>query len=593
VSENPTRDDTDGDELHDGATLPDDDATAVAAPAARRKSGSIDIAAAFQTPPTRPASESGTQGQALTAEPSLPYPEASTPGEAMLLEEVERTHAFVKIALGIVGAIAVALPFLSGDPTAKKLVAVGLLPAAAASIWLLLKTRDPAKYRIADATMVAIALSAAAYAGVFYWGIFSPAPAVILMGIYFFSLGGNWRATLLVYLFCAGFQVVLAGLILGGAIEDRGIVTADQMQQHEQIITQVIVQVLYLSAFLVARNIRKSTFDALGRLERAVRAVSQREALLAEARQDLDRARRVGGRGRYTDQNIGSYTLGVLIGRGGMGEVYEATHDQTHRPAAVKLLHAQVLANPKHASRFEREIEVAATLDVDNVVRVLEYGRTAGEVPYLAMERLRGRDLAQYLRKRRRLPLDETATMVREIGRGLAAARAAGIVHRDIKPHNLFLAKQSDGTSMWKILDFGVSKLGTRSGTLTKGHVVGTPGYMAPEQAKGKSVDYRADLYALAAIAYRALTGRPPFSRQDVPTTLYDVVYAMPMRPSRVANLPEVVDYVLAVGLAKDSDERFESGEELADALLAAENNEIEAELVARADSLLEENPWA
>ncbi len=589
----PTGGDSDREaDLAEEPTPPDDDATAVAAPAARRKTGSMDAVSAFRTPPTRPISSNGIDGAALTAEPSLPSREATTPVEAMRQEEVARTHMFVKIALAIVAAIAVALPFLSGDPTAKTVVAVALVPAALASIWLLVKTRDPTAYRTVDATIVAAAQCGAAYAGVFYWGIFSPAPAIILLGIYFFSLGGSRQATLFIYLVCAGVQAGLAGLIITGAIEDRGIVRADRMGLHDQIITQVIVEVLYLCAFLVARMSRRTTLDAVGRLERAVRAVSQREALLAEARQDLDRARRVGGRGRYTDQKIGSFTLGVLIGRGGMGEVYEATHVDSHTPAAVKLLHPQVLANPKHATRFDREIEVAAKLDVPNVVRVLEYGQTEGEVPYLAMERLRGRDLAQYLRKRRRMSIEETAKMVREIGRGLASARERGIVHRDIKPHNLFFAKQGDGASVWKILDFGVSKMRTHSGTLTKGHVVGTPGYMAPEQARGKTVDYRADLYSLAAIAYRAVTGRPPFSGQDVPTTLHDVVYAMPMRPSKVVDLPEAVDYVLAVGLAKDREERFDSGDELADALEAAAKNEIEAEIVARADALLEENPW-
>src|SRR5262245_1827578 len=188
-----------------------------------------------------------------------------------------------------------------------------------------------------------------------------------------------------------------------------------------------------------------------------------------------------------------------------------------------------------------REAEAAARLESPHVVSVLEIGTTAGEIPFIAMERLRGFDLAHHLRRHRRLGIPNVLVLVQEIAAGLDAARAAGIVHRDIKPHNLFLSER-DGHFAWKVLDFGVSKLAGRSGTLTRGHVVGTPGYMAPEQARGEEVDHRADLYALAAIAYRALTGQPPFTAKDVPATLHEVVYRMPAQPSTILDLPADID---------------------------------------------------
>jgi len=166
------------------------------------------------------------------------------------------------------------------------------------------------------------------------------------------------------------------------------------------------------------------------------------------------------------------------------------------------------------------------------------------------------------------------------------------VVHRDLKPHNLFLSEKQ-GHHVWKLLDFGVSKLASRSGTLTAGHVVGTPGYMAPEQARGEDVDHRADGYALAAIVYRCLTGHPAFTGKDVPTTLYDVVYKMPTRPSLLASeLGTDVDRVLALGLAKDRNQRFGAATELAEALAAAVDDRLDGKLRARADALIAAHPW-
>jgi len=179
---------------------------------------------------------------------------------------------------------------------------------------------------------------------------------------------------------------------------------------------------------------------------------------------------------------------------------------------------------------------------------------------------------------------------VQHVAIGLEAARAAGIVHRDLKPHNVFLA-EGGGERRWKILDFGVSKVGG-TGTLTKGHVVGTPAYMAPEQARGEDVDHRADVYSLAAILYRAVTGHPAFTGKDVPTTLYDVVYRVPTQPSILTSLPGDIDRVLAIGLAKDPRDRFASARELATWFTAAVRESLTPEQRKRADDLSAKHPW-
>jgi serine/threonine-protein kinase len=173
------------------------------------------------------------------------------------------------------------------------------------------------------------------------------------------------------------------------------------------------------------------------------------------------------------------------------------------------------------------------------------------------------------------------------------AASQRGIVHRDLKPQNLFLAVEpATGDRTWKILDFGASKLGHHSGTLTEGRVVGTPGYLSPEQACGEDVDGAADRYGLAAIAYRCITGRIPFSGKELPGILYKVVHGMPPQPTTQATVPAGVDAVLAVGLAKRAQDRFESAAEFVDALESALAGHHDDWLQRRADALLADFPW-
>jgi serine/threonine-protein kinase len=163
-------------------------------------------------------------------------------------------------------------------------------------------------------------------------------------------------------------------------------------------------------------------------------------------------------------------------------------------------------------------------------------------------------------------------------------------VHRDIKPQNLFAVDGADGKRLWKVLDFGVSKLAA-SGTLTQGHIIGTPGYMAPEQARGGEVGPKADVFSLTVIAYRALTGRPAFSGRDMPRVLFDVCYVQPMRPSKLVPLPDDVERVLALGMAKDAEAR-PGALELATALRAAFDERLDEALRRRADAILQREPW-
>jgi serine/threonine-protein kinase len=182
------------------------------------------------------------------------------------------------------------------------------------------------------------------------------------------------------------------------------------------------------------------------------------------------------------------------------------------------------------------------------------------------MERLHGADLATRLRAQNRMASDELVVLLDQVARGLEVARLAGVVHRDLKPHNLFC---HDGGT-WKILDFGVSKLLGSEGTLTGDGIVGTPQYMAPEQASGGTVSHASDVYALGAIAYRCLTGRSPFRGRDLSELVYQVVHTPPLRPSDLGRVSTQLDDVLAIAMAKDPRRRFASAVLFAQAFIAA-----------------------
>jgi serine/threonine protein kinase len=239
-------------------------------------------------------------------------------------------------------------------------------------------------------------------------------------------------------------------------------------------------------------------------------------------------------------------------------------------------------------------VRAGGALASPHVVRVLDAAGADAPLPYLAMERLDGQTLAERLRHE--TPgAAEVVALCRQVGAGIDAASAAGIVHRDLKPQNLF--RTTDGT--WKLLDFGIAILADSSGTLTRGGVIGTPAYMAPEQAKGEPVDHRADVYALGAVIYRCLTGRAPFAARDTPSLLYAVVHVMPLRPSALSpwrELPPALDDVLLLALAKSRDARLQSAGELVAALRAAVSGagagSLPDELARRAHQLARAHPW-
>jgi serine/threonine-protein kinase len=514
----------------------------------------------------------------------------SNPREAMLVAEARRTRLLAWLAAILVILVAAVLIPMEGHPIAKTVHWIGLGIAMLGSLVVILAgiQRQSSTLTMFFSACCCIGLASSFY----YWGVFSSAILVVPIVIYFFAFGDSLAPNIPVLLFCAIPHAVLGALITFGVVADRGVIRPLELSRFEAIAALGIAQFVFLIAFLLARGHRRSVVDAMEQLERAARAIAQREALLAEAKQELDRAMKVGGPGRFTEQTLGSYRLGNLIGRGAMGEVYEAMHvDGTDR-AAVKLLTASAGADPKLVQRFLREVAIAASLDVPNVVRVLETPPVSSAVPYLAMELLEGETLADILRERPRMRPDEATDMISDVAAGISAAHEAGIIHRDLKPRNVFAQRMANGRPLWKILDFGVSKLLDRGGTLTRDQIVGTPAYMSPEQARGGDVDQRTDIYALGVIAYRVLTGRPAFSGRDAPSVLYLVTHGMPPRPSTIAPLEPAFDSVLAVALAKDPSKRFQSPEELARAIDDANQGRLDSEIHRRADDIIADQRW-
>jgi serine/threonine-protein kinase len=425
-------------------------------------------------------------------------------------------------------------------------------------------------------------------------GIASPFHALLVIGLVLYGLSAPREHSTLVFGLLVGSFAVLAGLSLLDVLPGTGLLSPEPLPFGTKLANAAWVEGTYVTGYLVGRFARRDSARLVEQLERVVRESAHREALLREAREELARVVKVGGRGPFTGVDLGSFRLGAVIGRGGMGEVYAATRAGDTREAAVKLLRRDVLSQPDIVKRFEREAKIVASLRSPHIVEVLGIGGEDAPLPYIAMERLRGDDLVGLLRARGALDLDEAITLVREVGDGLAVAHAAGVVHRDLKPANLFHNLSAADVERWIILDFGVSKLLlSDEGTLTTNEVLGTPHYMAPEQAYSKrSVDARSDLYSLGVIVYRALTGQLAFARNDLGDVIHAVQNDMPEDPRALRPLPEDVALWLRIAIAKRPADRFTTAQEMAETFALAARHQLPQAYRERARVLLGQQMW-
>ncbi len=281
------------------------------------------------------------------------------------------------------------------------------------------------------------------------------------------------------------------------------------------------------------------------------------------------------------------FRLTRLLGRGGMGSVWLAQHLGLDIPCAVKFIEGEYAALPEAQARFEREAKAAAALRSPHVVQILDHGIWQG-TPYMAMELLDGEDLGKRLQRVGRMPPHEVSMVLTQVARALTKAHAAGVVHRDLKPDNIFLVKDDD-REIVKVLDFGIAKQAghTIDGSATKtGAMLGTPYYMSPEQAQGtKAVDHRSDLWSLAVIVYQLLTGRLPFESEALGDLLVKIIVSPIPVPSQVApDLPLAFDRWWGKAANRDPNLRYQSAKEMSDGLNLAFGNSSATDVMDRGE---------
>jgi serine/threonine-protein kinase len=384
--------------------------------------------------------------------------------------------------------------------------------------------------------------------------------------VFFVGTRDTRTVVAMVYVIFATFHLVAVVVLAGGDFPDIGVLPFADTDQLKLMVSELLVQLLLFATLLASSAIRRTMVTMVQDLEQRARTLGHHELLLDDAKRAFESSLRAVGGGRFSHQILGSYRLGRLLGEGAMGEVYEAIDTRTGGAAAVKVLRRRLMEDERLVHRFLTEIRIVRSLRTEHVARVLETAEPGSSLPYIAMERLHGRDLRNHLRARvgRRLPLAEADDLLRQISRGVEAAHRAGIVHRDLKPSNLF--RTTEG--IWKILDFGVSKV---VGERTENSVVGTPNFMSPEQVKSAHVDGRADVFALGAIMYHVITGKHAFNGDNLAAVAMQVAHHEPPPPSAlVPGIPATVDDAVMTALAKDPGKRFATAVAFAEAFSSA-----------------------
>ncbi|HVL50830.1 MAG TPA: protein kinase, partial [Actinomycetota bacterium] len=260
------------------------------------------------------------------------------------------------------------------------------------------------------------------------------------------------------------------------------------------------------------------------------------------------------------------FEIESLIARGGMATVYKGTDLTLGRTVAIKILSEELASDPSFVARFRLEAQAAASLTHPNIVAVYDTG-SDGDIHYIVMEYLEGRTLHQILNEEGPMPPAEVASIGAEVAHALAEAHGKGIVHRDVKPGNIMIGPR--GTA--KVMDFGIAKAATAGALTQVGSILGTVAYLSPEQARGEPVDGRSDLYSLGTLLYQMLTGKLPLKGDTYVEMVNKLNTQAPPKPSEAnPEVPTKLDAVVMRALAKDPEERYQSGGEMAADLAAS-----------------------
>jgi serine/threonine-protein kinase len=278
----------------------------------------------------------------------------------------------------------------------------------------------------------------------------------------------------------------------------------------------------------------------------------------------------------FQARQMGQYKLKQLLGSGGMGDVYLAEHQLMKRPCAIKVIRPEKAGDPKVLARFEREVQATAKLSHWNTVDIFDYGRTDDGMFYYVMEYLPGMNLSELVKRFGPLPASRSIYLMRQACDALQEAHDVGLIHRDLKPVNIFAAVRGGVYDVSKLLDFGLAKplADFDTAQLTQeGSITGSPLYMSPEQATGdREPDARSDIYCLGAVFYYILTGHPPFENDKPLKVLISHAHEMPQPPSHWRpELSEEIDMIVMRCLQKNPDDRYQSATELATALADCE----------------------
>ncbi|MFB0536032.1 MAG: protein kinase [Anaerolineae bacterium] len=281
-------------------------------------------------------------------------------------------------------------------------------------------------------------------------------------------------------------------------------------------------------------------------------------------------------------EKLGKYKIIEEVGRGGFAAVYKAVDTTLDRTVALKVLAPHLLWDPTFVQRFQREARVAANLDHSNIVTIYEVGQLEG-VYFIAMQFLEGRTMSQILESEGAWPASRVQAIIEQVASALDYAHARGFVHRDIKPSNVIVA--SDGKVT--LTDFGLVKAGEGTKLSTTGMVFGTPEYMSPEQAEGKVLDARSDIYSLGVVLYEMLAGRAPFVADTTPAVMYKHVHEPPPLDELPSDLPQGVVAVVEKALAKKREERYQGAGEMVAALQQAVSEVVVEEVKAPPEPVL------
>lgn len=269
--------------------------------------------------------------------------------------------------------------------------------------------------------------------------------------------------------------------------------------------------------------------------------------------------------------HLGRYEIVSELGQGAMGVVYKATDPLIDRVVAIKTISLNLAQEEReeYEARFYQEAKAAGRLSHPNIVTIFDVGRS-GDIAYIAMEFLQGRELRDILNDGQLLPVDQALDIVAQVATGLSYAHDHDIVHRDVKPSNVMVGQ--DGHV--KITDFGIARMASAGVRTQTGMVLGSPKYMSPEQVTGKAIDRRSDVFSLGVMLYEVLTGQPPFMGENVNAIMYQTLNAIPAPPSTLnPAVPDMLNFIVAKALAKDVDVRYQDAKELANDLRACRDS--------------------